>query len=46
MEWINDKQFVSVGLKHFKVWDIDTLKGKTGAFGKNSNLLLCVGVKN
>lgn len=48
LKWIDDKSFVSVGLKHFKLWDFGgkTVKGQSGSFGKNSNLVCSVEVNN
>lgn len=46
MKWIREDSFVSVGLKHYRLWEMNgkTIKGKTGVFGKNCNLLCCVEV--
>ena len=48
MEWVTQKSFVTIGLKHFKLWDVNgtTIKGSSGSFGKNCNLLCSVVVKD
>lgn len=49
LKWINDNSFVSVGLKHFKLWEFDgkSVKGSSGSFGKsNCNLVCSVEVSN
>ncbi len=46
MDWVGDDSFVSIGVKHFKLWNVVTLKGETGSFGKNSNILCSVAVKD
>eukprot|EP00919_Chromeraceae_sp_WS-2016_P015597 GHVR01036799.1.p2 GENE.GHVR01036799.1~~GHVR01036799.1.p2 ORF type:complete len:157 (-),score=21.16 GHVR01036799.1:2011-2481(-) len=46
MKFVGEDSFVSIGVKHFKNWNINgkNLKGKTGIFGKNCNILCCVTV--
>ena len=48
MKWISENNFVSVGIKHYRLWDLNgkVLKGKTGVFGKNCNMLCCVEAKD
>ena len=40
--FISEKEFVTTGIKHFKIWTLNGLKltGKRGQFGKNDNILL------
>lgn len=47
MAWTGETSFVSVGPKHFKNWELNgkAVKGKTGSFGKNCNLLCSVETK-
>ncbi|MCP3681330.1 MAG: WD40 repeat domain-containing protein, partial [bacterium] len=42
--FISDKQIVTVGVKHYKLWSYSggKLKGKKGLFGRNDNKLTCV----
>lgn len=44
MKFIGEDTFVTVGIKHFKMWEIKgaIVSGKKGLFGKNCNFLLCV----
>lgn len=39
--WIAESSFISIGIKHFKLWNStgDTYKGETGQFGKGNNIL-------
>ena len=48
MKFISETSFVSIGIKHFKAWDINgkSIKGKTGVFGKNCNILCSVVVND
>lgn len=41
--WVEDGQFVTVGIKHYKVWTITgrRISEQKGIFGKFSNLLTC-----
>ena len=41
LKWANEQSFVSVGLKHYKYWDVSekSIKAKVGSFGSNCNLL-------
>ena len=47
LSWLDAETFVTVGIKHYKVWTVadKKIKGKTGVFGKNCNVLCCVAVK-
>jgi hypothetical protein len=38
---------VTIGVKHFKYWEVNdkTMKAKSGAFGKNCNILCSIAVK-
>jgi WD40 repeat protein len=42
--WINDLSFVTVGIKHYKYWNLSgsTLKGTKGAFKTKDDMLTCV----
>ena len=42
--WINNNQFVTVGVKHFKKWEIKDgrLRDKKGLFGQGNKILICV----
>lgn len=44
MKWVGESSFVSVGVKHFRLWEFSgkTVKGKTGSFGQNCNILCSV----
>jgi len=44
MKFVAEERFVTVGVKHFKMWEIKgaTVTGKKGLFGKNCNFLVCV----
>ena len=44
MRWVGESSFVSVGVKHFRLWEFSgkTVKGKTGVFGQNCNILCSV----
>ncbi len=46
LAWINETQFVTTGLKHFKLWTLNgnQLKGRRGVFGKANNIVLSVAV--
>ena len=50
LKWKNDNEFVTVGIKHFKVWTSSNtgLKNRRGVWGKEkcSNKLLTVGLMN
>ena len=48
IKWIDEDNFVSIGVKHYKYWTLNgkSVKGKTGIFGKNCNILCCVAVRN
>ena len=48
MEWVGERSFVTIGLKHFKMWEVSgkSVKGSAGSFGKNCNLLCAVGVRD
>ena len=48
LKWIDEDNFVSIGVKHYKYWTMNgkQIKGKTGSFGKNCNILCCVSVKD
>jgi microtubule-associated protein-like 6 len=48
MKWTNAQSFVTVGIKHYKVWNMEakTIKGKTGQFGKSCNILTSLVVKD
>jgi WD40 repeat protein len=40
--WISTNEFVTIGIKHYKKWDVldgKSLKGSNGQFGKNCNIL-------
>jgi len=37
---------VSVGIKHYKQWTVNPLKGQTGQFKGGNNILCCVAVKD
>lgn len=41
IDWSSETNFVSIGVKHFKVWSPSgkEYKGTTGQFGKANNLL-------
>jgi hypothetical protein len=47
LEWISENQFVSIGIKHYKLWTCDgkSIKGENGSFGKNCNVLCSLAVK-
>lgn len=44
MRWVGDGNFVSVGVKHFRLWEFGgkSLKGKNGSFGQKCNILCSV----
>lgn len=44
MRWVSDSSFVSVGVKHFRLWEFGgkSIKGKTGSFGPRCNILCSV----
>lgn len=48
LAWVDDDTFVSIGPKHYKSWNFGgkSVKGKTGQFGKNCNLLCSLAVKD
>lgn len=48
LKWIDAENFVTIGVKHFKVWTVSnkSIKGKSGIFNKNCNILCCLGVKD
>lgn len=48
LKWIDEDNFVSIGVKHYKYWTLNgkSVKGKTGSFGKNCNILCCVAIKD
>lgn len=41
--WITDSQFCTVGIKHFKKWELreGRLKDKKGLFGQGNKILIC-----
>ena len=47
LKWVNEDNFVTIGVKHYKYWTVSgkTMKGKTGSFGKNCNILCCMAIK-
>lgn len=41
-EWISESEFVTVGLRHYKLWKTASgLAGSRGSFGKNNDKLIC-----
>lgn len=42
LEWLDEDQFVTVGIKHFKSWKLtgSNLKASKGSFGKYNNKLI------
>ena len=49
LKWLDDDNFVSIGVKHYKYWTMKgkQIKGQRGSFGrKNCNILCCVAVRD
>jgi WD40 repeat protein len=47
MKWVDEDNFISIGVKHYKYWTVNgkSMKGKSGLFGKNCNILCCLEVR-
>lgn len=45
--WVDPETFVTIGVKHYKIWSFadKKIKGKAGIFGKNCNVLCSLAVK-
>ena len=48
LKWVDEDNFVTIGIKHYKYWTVSgkSMKGKLGSFGKHCNILCCMEVKN
>ena len=48
LKWVDDDNFVTIGVKHYKIWTVSgkSMKGKSGSFGKNCNILCCMEIRD
>ena len=47
LKWVTEDNFVTIGVKHYKYWTVSgkSMKGQSGSFGKNCNILCCLAIK-
>ena len=48
LKWVDEDKFVTIGVKHYKLWSTSgkKMKGQSGSFGKNCNILCCMAIKD